>query len=484
MQTPDTTRPRQYNIRVLAARFCAVLFLLCSAPAALMSQYQKSPPDFGGTHSFPSPVHPEPVADWLRNFDALLLALALGVAAWLVYKRRSRNGTILLGIASVAYFGFYRKGCICSVGAIQNVILCLVDSRYFVSFSVIAIFFLPLIAALFFGRIFCSGVCPLGAIQDLVVVKPLKVPMRLDRALRWLQYIYLGLAILFAGWGLQLHLGAWEINLGQRFLICDWDPFIPIFRRSGPFYMVAIGAAFLLVGMFIGRPYCRWLCPYGGILSILSRISWKNVSVTPDKELNCGLCADACPYGAIRELRADRAFCMACASCYEYCPRQKRFLILRDGPKKPVRIEAAPRHWEAVSRTWIGIAAGLIILLAGVWLLTTYVRANREVREGLALADSLREKAKTDAEVQKILQPELDRQHKAAMARRRIYDLGGLTLLISAALLIAWFRWLRPAQGRGAGVPQKILKLLEKPPKRPAKIAKIRFQGQGSESRD
>jgi len=482
MQIPAPVYSKLGKIPVIARGFWSLILLFASVPHFAVAQYQKSPPDFGGTHSFPTPVHPEPTADWLRNLDVVLLALGLGIAAWLVFKRRSRKGLTLLSIASVAYFGFYRKGCICSVGAIQNVVLCLVDSHYFISLSVIAIFFLPLIATLLFGRVFCSGVCPLGAIQDLVVVKPLQVPMGLDRALRWLQFIYLGLAILFAGWGLRLQLSAWQIDLGRRFLICDWDPFIPIFRRSGPFYMVAIGAAFILVGTFIGRPYCRWLCPYGGILSILSRVALKNVRITPDKELDCGLCAGACPYGSIRELRADRAFCMACARCYDYCPRQKRFLALRDGPKKPVRATTPPRRWEAIARTWTGIAAGLLVGIFGIWLLATYAHSRRAVREETALADSLREKAKTDAEIQKILQPELDRQYKAAVARRRVYDRGGLVFLISAALLTAWLRWLRPKQGRGAGVPARILKFLEMSPNQPAKILKMQSHDSETDS--
>jgi polyferredoxin len=456
--------------RVACGWTSALLLLWVIFPSWLPAQYQKKPPDFGETYSFPTPSHPEPALDWMRALDVSLLAVALAVAAWLVYRSRSRKGMVLLSICSVAYFGFFRKGCICSVGAIQNVVLCLVSPQYSISIGVIALFFLPLATALLFGRIFCGGVCPLGAVQDLVLIRPIKVPIRLDRVLRWLQYVYLALAVFFAGWGLQMQLGSWKIKTGQRFLICEWDPFISIFRRSGPFYLVAIAAGFVIAGMFIGRPYCRWLCPYGAILSLLSRVSWKNVSITPDKELNCGKCTDACPYGAIKDMRADPPTCVACSRCYEYCPRQKRLVALRAGPQKPGKIIVfPPKPWEAVLRTWTGILASIIVAISALLLLGTYVHARRVQPAQKAMVEELKEKAKNDAEIQKILQPELDRQHKSAVLRRAIYNGGGDVLLISTALLIFWLTRFRPKYGEGAGAPGKVLRWVEKPPEQKRK---------------
>jgi polyferredoxin len=214
------------------------------------------------------------------------------------------------------------------------VALSLVDPHYMVSPGVIFFFFLPLAAALLFGRVFCGGVCPFGALQDLVLLWPKKVPAKLDRVLGVLPYVYLGLALMFAVWGFFLRIGAWEIALNRRFLICEWDPFVGIFRISGSFHLLLIGAAFLLAGMFFGRPYCRWLCPYGKILSILSRFAWKNVELQPNKERGCSLFTDACPYGAIEDSRADRGSCLACARCFEYCRGEAEY----GGAEQPMKV--------------------------------------------------------------------------------------------------------------------------------------------------
>jgi len=304
-----------------SARLITILVLTFVVSQTTLAQIEYERPvevapteeDIGEGYVTPPVQWHPPRATWLNITDAGLLLAGLGISAWLGLARRSRTGIVVLAIACAVYFGFYRKGCVCPIGAIQNVAVALTDPNYAVSYVVVVFFFAPLVLALLFGRIFCGGVCPFGAIQELVVLRPVQVPRRLDKALGLLKYVYLGLAIWFA-----------VLPAAERdFIICRFDPFVGFFRRTGPAYMLIIGGALLVLGMFIGRPYCRYLCPYGGLLAQLARFSWKGVTITPDKELDCGLCAESCPYGAIENMRAVRTSCLSCARCYSACPRER-----------------------------------------------------------------------------------------------------------------------------------------------------------------
>jgi ferredoxin len=198
----------------------------------------------------------------------------------------------MLMVFSLVYFGFWRKGCVCAIGSIQNVVLSIFDPEYAIPATVLVFFLAPLVSTLFFGRTFCAAVCPLGAVQDLAVLRPVAVPAWLESGLRLFAYVYLGLAVLLAA-------------TGSAFVICRYDPFVSFFRVTGNANILILGVCFLVVGIFVARPYCRFVCPYGVILRQLSRFSRWRVTITPDECVKCRLCENSCPFGAIRKPTAD-----------------------------------------------------------------------------------------------------------------------------------------------------------------------------------
>jgi ferredoxin len=264
-----------------------VLGLLVAAVTG-MAEQRFPPPDFESGYVMPETAYPAARGLSWGYVDGAVLVMALGLGSWLILKRRSRRAVTALSIFSLLYFGFFRLGCVCAIGSVQNVALAMFDSSYVLPLTVLAFFVAPLVTALFFGRTFCAAVCPHGALQDLVLVKAMKVPRWLDHGLGVIPYLFLGLGVLFAA-------------TGSAFIICRYDPFVPLFRFSGGFVMLVAGGLFVLLSMFVGRPYCRFVCPYGALLKLAAKVSRWHVRITPDTCTQCRLCEDSCPFGAIHE---------------------------------------------------------------------------------------------------------------------------------------------------------------------------------------
>ncbi len=263
----------------------ATLGALLSVGAVPTGKFRFPMPEFESGYTHPLVITPQPQTGF-EIIDAAVLFLALSAAAWLVLRDRSRRGIFALTIFSILYFGFWRKGCVCPVGSLQNIVAGIADPTFPVPIIVMIFFLMPLLFALFFGRVFCAAVCPLGAVQEVVAIRPVIVPSPVERLLGLFPYIYLGLTVL-------------SVTLGAGFIICRFDPFIGFFRQGASFGMLATGGIFLLIGIFIARPYCRFLCPYGVLLSWLSRFSKWHAVIPPTQCTQCRLCEDSCPYGAI-----------------------------------------------------------------------------------------------------------------------------------------------------------------------------------------
>lgn len=218
--------------------------------------------------------------------DIVVFLSALALMTWVIIKKRSRKAVFWISVFSLLYFGFYREGCICAIGSIQNVTMAIFNPEYTIPITAIIFFIAPLAVTLFYGRTFCAGVCPLGALQDLVAFRPVSLKSWIRTLLGLIPFLYLALALLFAA-------------TGSDFIICRYDPFVGFFRMNGTFMMLAIGGLLLLVGIFIARPYCRFFCPYGVLLNLVSRVSKKHMSIANGKCISCKLCENACPFDAI-----------------------------------------------------------------------------------------------------------------------------------------------------------------------------------------
>jgi ferredoxin len=213
-------------------------------------------------------------------------------------------------------------------------------------------FIVVLVVTLLFGRVYCSTVCPLGTLQDVVIRvadkirKPRKVKFKPQKPYSWLRYGVLALTVglFLSGSVLVLSLldpfsnfGRIAADLLRPLYVAAHNGYgrlLESFGIYGPFPLhwkapplaTLIFPALLLLGLiglsaFKGRMFCNTLCPVGALLGLISRFAIFKIQVPKDACTLCAQCSIHCKAGCIRlkTQEVDFSRCVACFNCINVC---------------------------------------------------------------------------------------------------------------------------------------------------------------------
>ena len=221
---------------------------------------------------------------------------------------------------------------------------------------------------LVFGRVYCSVICPLGVMQDIIAwvgKKQKKNRYSFAPAKSWLRYGVLAVFAIgiIAGIGSLVALLApyssygriasnlfapiytWGNNLLAYFAErADSYAFYEteVWLKSLPTFIISL-LSFIIIGILAwrnGRTYCNTICPVGTVLGFLARFSWLKPVIDADKCVNCKLCARNCKAACIdiAKHRIDYSRCVACMDCIGMC--HKGAISYKHPMKKAVQSNA------------------------------------------------------------------------------------------------------------------------------------------------
>ena len=236
--------------------------------------------------------------------EIALLMLLLTVAMTAFVRKDARLRWVAL-LSTFVYLGFV-NGTFLSVSHITN-FMKQGPGLFLNDLPLLILVVFTLVTTVFWGRVFCSSLCPFGALQDILErIVPRRwrrsLPQWLhDRAL-WLKYVILaGLIAMAVAYA--------ELSVFQYF-----EPFGTLFYQSQSLLLWGILSVFVAGSIFVPRFYCRYACPLGASLGVLSIAAFWKIKRVPQCEV-CKVCEKACPTGAIRLQAIDFKECVRCDVC-------------------------------------------------------------------------------------------------------------------------------------------------------------------------
>ena len=251
----------------------------------------------------------------------------------------------------------------------------LVSARHFFETGVINdihpsglfIFVTIVVTSFIFRRAFCSWICPvgfisemLGDISDRVFGKRLKLPSWLDWPLRSLKYLLL----LFFIWAIFFQMTPAAI---KSFVYSDYNVvsdllMLKFFTDISMFSLGVISFLFLM-SLIIRGFWCRYLCPYGALVGIAGFFSPTRITRSSASCIDCAVCTRVCPsfikIKTVKQVWSDE--CTGCMACVDSCPVSNTIQI---GGYKKFRLTS--KQW-AISMLVFFWGTLFVIKLVGPW---------------------------------------------------------------------------------------------------------------------
>jgi polyferredoxin len=279
----------------------------------------------------------EPAETWRQMFLAQawdIAGLAAVVALALVsFFRKSPSLKLAALGATLVYLGLVKSQLISIVNLFAVLDWNLPLVRYNLGWYLLAIF--TILSTVLWGRLYCGRLCAFGALTQLMDrVVPAgwrrELPPRIERHATKVKYGVLAAAV------------AYFLVTRDRSIYRYIEPFWMFGFHASPVLWVALGLL-LTATVFVRNLYCRYLCPIGAALGVLSNLTVFRIKRW--KECNtCRICEKACEWGAIKGPKIIASECVRCDDCERLYNDQKKcphWIVIRKRSDFAVRSAAS-----------------------------------------------------------------------------------------------------------------------------------------------